>query len=120
MLVGYMRTSSHDSRQIIDLQREALLAAGVDPRHLFEDAAGGIRKGRTGLEAALGRVRTGDCLIVWRLDRLGRSLPHLVQVIMMLREKGVGFRSLAEQMDTTADGALLFGFSGRSLSARGR
>jgi hypothetical protein len=63
--------------------------------------------------AALDYVRAGDCLVVWKLDRLGRSLPHLIQIVMTLREKGVAFRSLTEQMDTTtAHGELLFGLFG--------
>jgi DNA invertase Pin-like site-specific DNA recombinase len=110
MLVGYTRVSSDSDRQITDLQRDALVAAGVDPRHLFEDKASGARRDRPGLKAALDYVRAGDCLVVWKLDRLGRSLPHLIQIVMTLREKGVAFRSLTEQMDTTtAHGELLFG-----------
>ncbi|HEX6013174.1 MAG TPA: recombinase family protein [Geminicoccaceae bacterium] len=113
MLVGYTRVSSDSDRQITDLQRDALLAAGVDPRHLFEDKASGARQDRPGLKAALDYVRAGDCLVVWKLDRLGRSLPHLIQIVMTLREKGVAFRSLTEQMDTTtAHGELLFGLFG--------
>jgi DNA invertase Pin-like site-specific DNA recombinase len=113
MLVGYTRVSSDSDRQITDLQRDALVAAGVDPRHLFEDKASGARRDRPGLKAALDYVRAGDCLVVWKLDRLGRSLPHLIQIVMTLREKGVAFRSLTEQMDTTtAHGELLFGLFG--------
>ena len=113
MLVGYMRVSSDSDRQTTDLQRDALLAAGVDPRHLFEDKASGAKQDRPGLKAALDYLRTGDCLVVWKLDRLGRSLPHLIQIVMTLREKGVAFRSLTEQMDTTtAHGELLFGLFG--------
>jgi DNA invertase Pin-like site-specific DNA recombinase len=113
MLVGYMRVSSDSDRQTTDLQRDALLAAGIDPRHLFEDKASGARQDRTGLKAALDYVRGGDCLVVWKLDRLGRSLPHLIQIVMTLREKSVAFRSLTEEMDTTtAHGELLFGLFG--------
>ena len=75
MLVGYMRVSSDSDRQTTDLQRDALIAAGVDERHLFEDKASGARSDRSGLAAALGYVRAEDCLVVWKLDRLGRSLP---------------------------------------------
>ena len=71
MLVGYMRVSSDSDRQTTDLQRDALLAAGVDERHLFEDKASGARPDRSGLAAALDYVRPGDCLVVWKLDRLG-------------------------------------------------
>jgi DNA invertase Pin-like site-specific DNA recombinase len=113
MLVGYTRVSSDSDRQITDLQRDALVAAGVDPRHLFEDKASGTRQDRPGLKAALDYVRAGDCLVVWKLDRLGRSLPHLIQIVVTLREKGVAFRSLTERMDTTtAHGELLFGLFG--------
>lgn len=113
MLIGYMRVSSDNDRQTTDLQRDALAAAGVDPRHLFEDRASGARQDRPGLKAALDHVRAGDCLVVWKLDRLGRSLPHLIQIVAALREKGVAFRSLTERMDTTtAHGELLLGLFG--------
>lgn len=109
MLIGYLRISSSADRQSTDLQRDALLAAGVDARHLFEDKASGARDDRPGLHACLEYLRSGDTLVVWKLDRLGRSLPHLLQIITELREKGVGFRSLTEQMDTTTPhGELLF------------
>ena len=109
MLIGYLRISSSADRQSTDLQRDALLAAGVDARHLFEDKASGARDDRPGLHACLEYLRAGDTLVVWKLDRLGRSLPHLLQIITELREKGVGFRSLTEQMDTTTPhGELLF------------
>src|SRR6516162_7259025 len=71
MLVGYMRVSSESDRQITDLQRDALRAAGVDPRHLFEDHASGAKDDRTGLARALEFVRSNDVLVVWKLDRLG-------------------------------------------------
>ena len=109
MLVGYMRVSSESDRQTTALQRDALLAAGIDERHLFEDKASGARDDRPGLAKALGFVRPGDCLVVWKLDRLGRSLSHLLSIVTGLRDKGVGFRSLTEQMDTTTPhGELLF------------
>jgi DNA invertase Pin-like site-specific DNA recombinase len=109
MLVGYMRVSSDGDRQVLDLQRDALLAAGVDERHLFEDHASGSRDDRAGLAAALAFLRPGDCLVVWKLDRLGRSLPHLLAVINDLKARDVAFRSLTEAMDTTTpQGELLF------------
>jgi DNA invertase Pin-like site-specific DNA recombinase len=109
MLVGYMRVSSDSDRQSSALQRDALLAAGVDERHLFEDKASGARDDRPGLAKALDFVRPEDCLVVWKLDRLGRSLSHLLSIVMGLRDKDVGFRSLTEQMDTTTPhGELLF------------
>lgn len=109
MLIGYMRVSSDSDRQTTDLQRDALLAAGVDSRQLFEDKASGARDDRPGLRACLEYLHPGDTLIVWKLDRLGRSLSHLLEIIAGLREQGVGFRSLTEQMDTTTPhGELLF------------
>jgi DNA invertase Pin-like site-specific DNA recombinase len=109
MLIGYMRVSSDNDRQTTDLQRDALLHAGVDARHLFEDKASGARNDRPGLAQALEYVRAGDCLVVWKLDRLGRSLSHLLHIVTELQARGVAFRSLTEQMDTTTPhGELLF------------
>jgi DNA invertase Pin-like site-specific DNA recombinase len=109
MLVGYMRVSTDGERQVFDLQRDALLAAGVDERHLFEDRVSGSRGDRAGLARALAFLRAGDCLVVWKLDRLGRSLPHLLSTVTGLKARGVAFRSLTEQMDTTTpQGELLF------------
>jgi DNA invertase Pin-like site-specific DNA recombinase len=109
MLVGYMRVSSDGSRQVLDLQRDALLSAGVDARHLFEDHASGNRSDRPGLAAAWAFLQPGDCLVVWKLDRLGRSLPHLLATVNDLKTRGIGFRSLTEQMDTTTpQGEFLF------------
>src|SRR5271169_1263003 len=109
MLVGYMRVSTDGDRQVLDLQRDALLAAGVDERHLFEDHASGSGDDRAGLSKALAFARRGDCLVVWKLDRLGRSLSHLLSVVNGLKERGIAFRSLTEQMDTTTpQGEFLF------------
>ena len=92
-----------------DLQRDALLTAGVDERHLFEDRVSGSRGERAGLAKALAFIKSGDCLVVWKLDRLGRSLPHLLTTVSDLRARGIGFRSLTEQMDTaTPQGEFLF------------
>src|SRR5712671_4154295 len=93
MLVGYMRVSSDNDRQTTDLQRDALLDAGVDPRRLFTDKASGARDDRAGLRQALAYVQPGDCLVVWKLDRLGRSLPHLLQIVTTLQAQSVAFRS---------------------------
>ena len=87
MLVGYMRVSTEGDRQVLDLQRDALLAAGVDERHLYEDHASGSRGDRAGLTKALTFLRPGDCLVVWKLDRLGRSLPHLLATVNDLKER---------------------------------
>jgi DNA invertase Pin-like site-specific DNA recombinase len=109
MLIGYMRVSTDGDRQILDLQRDALLAAGVDERHLFDDRASGSRDDRTGLAKALGFLKSGDCLVVWKLDRLGRSLSHLLATVNELKNRGIAFRSLSEQMDTTTpQGEFLF------------
>jgi DNA invertase Pin-like site-specific DNA recombinase len=109
MLIGYMRVSSDSDRQSTDLQRDALLAAGIDVRHLFEDHASGAKGDRTGLAQALEFVRPGDVLVVWKLDRLGRSLSHLLAIVNSLKDKQVAFRSLTEGMDTTTpSGELLF------------
>ena len=109
MLVGYMRVSTDGDRQVLDLQRDALLSAGVDARHLFEDRVSGSRGDRAGLTKALAFLRPGDCLIVWKLDRLGRSLPHLLTTVTDLKARDIAFRSLTEQMDTTTpQGEFLF------------
>ena len=109
MLVGYMRVSTDGDRQTFDLQRDALITAGVDERHLFEDRVSGSRGERAGLAKALAFIKSGDCLVVWKLDRLGRSLPHLLGTVSDLRARGIGFRSLTEQMDTaTPQGEFLF------------
>jgi DNA invertase Pin-like site-specific DNA recombinase len=113
MLVGYMRVSSDHDRQTTHLQRDALLAAGVDPRHLFEDKASGARDDRPGLQQALAYVRSDDCLVVWKLDRLGRSLSHLLHIVTTLQAQDVAFCSLTEQMDTTTpQGAFLLSVFG--------
>ena len=103
MLVGYARVSTHD--QTLALQRDALTGAGCD--RIFTDTASGATADRPGLEEALAYARTGDTLVVWKLDRLGRSLPHLLETIARLQGRGVGFRSLTEQLDTTTSGGKL-------------
>ena len=101
--------STDGDRQVLDLQRDALLSAGVDERHLFEDHASGSRSDRAGLAKALAFIRPGDCLVVWKLDRLGRSLLHLLATVTDLKTRGAAFRSLTEQMDTTTpQGEFLF------------
>jgi DNA invertase Pin-like site-specific DNA recombinase len=109
MLVGYVRVSTADDRQSTDLQRDALRSAGVDERNIHEDRASGARDDRPGLKTCLDYLHAGDVLIVWKLDRLGRSLPHLIEIVTALRERGVGFRSLTESIDTTTPmGEFLF------------
>ena len=109
MFVGYVRVSSETDRQNFDLQRDALIAVGVDSRHLFEDRDSGARTDRPGLTQALAFVRPGDVLVAWKLDRLGRSLTHLIEIVNTLKANQVAFRSLTEGMDTTtASGELFF------------
>jgi DNA invertase Pin-like site-specific DNA recombinase len=110
LLIGYARVSTVD--QNLDLQRDALKRAGC--AQLYEDKASGRAKtGRPELAAVLRSLRAGDTLVVWRLDRLGRSLADLVQIINELAEKGIGFKSLTEQIDTTsAQGRLFLGVFG--------
>src|SRR5512144_3041781 len=96
MLIGYARVSTFDQK--LDLQNDALTKAGCE--RIFTDTAGGARAERPGLEQALAFVRKGDTLVVWKLDRLGRSLRHLVETLDALRDRGVGFRSLQESLDT--------------------
>ena len=108
MLIGYMRVSSDSDRQSTDLQRDALLKAGVDVRNIFEDRASGARDDRTGLGKALEYVNPGDVFVVWKLDRLGRSLTHLISIVNELREKRVAFCSLTENMDTSTPSGELF------------
>ncbi len=105
MLVGYARVSTQD--QNLDLQKDALLKIGCE--RIFTDIASGAKSSRTGLDDALDFLREGDTLIVWRLDRLGRSLKHLIEVVNSLNEKGISFRSLQESIDTsTSGGKLIF------------
>jgi len=114
VLIGYMRVSKADGSQVLDLQRDALLAAGVDAQHLYEDHVSGKRDDRPGLEACLKAVREGDTLVAWKLDRLGCDLRHLVDLVGDLTKRGVGLRVLAGEgaaIDTTTtNGRLMFGF----------
>lgn len=113
MLVGYMRVSKADVSQATDLQRDALLEAGVEPEALYEDKASGKSDDRPHLAACLKALRAGDTLLVWKLDRLGRDLRHLVNIVHELTERGVGLKVLTGQgaaIDTTtASGKLVFG-----------
>src|SRR5205085_12639061 len=91
--------------QTLDLQQDALRKIGCE--HIFTDTASGAKTDRSGLDEALRFVRTGDMLVVWRLDRLGRSLKHLIETIGHLQERGIGFRSIQESIDTTTSGGKL-------------
>ena len=103
MFIGYARVSTHE--QTLDLQRDALLKAGCEK--IFTDTVSGTKAERKGLSEALSHLREGDTLVVWRLDRLGRSLRHLIDTITALDERGVGFKSLSENIDTTTSGGKL-------------
>jgi DNA invertase Pin-like site-specific DNA recombinase len=107
MQIGYARVSTYE--QNLDLQRDALLRAGVREQDIYTDKITGTQDKRKGLEAALGKLREGDTFVVWRLDRLGRNLKHLIETVTSLREQGVAFRSITENIDTsTATGQLVF------------
>lgn len=113
VLVGYMRVSKADGSQSVALQCDALTAAGVDPDRLYEDQASGRRDDRPGLASCLKALREGDTLVVWKLDRLGRNLHHLVTTVHELTARGVGLKVLTGQgaaVDTTTPtGKLVFG-----------
>ncbi len=105
MLIGYARVSTDD--QTLDLQLDAFTAAGCD--RVFTDTASGAKTDRPGLAEAIAYARAGDTLVVWRLDRLGRSLNHLIETLKGLADRGVGFRSITEAIDTTTPtGKLIF------------
>jgi DNA invertase Pin-like site-specific DNA recombinase len=103
MQVGYARVSTGE--QTLDLQLDALKGAGCE--RWFTETASGAKADRPGLAEALAYVRPGDTLVVWRLDRLGRSLQHLIQTLIALDTRGIGFKSLTESIDTTTPGGKL-------------
>jgi DNA invertase Pin-like site-specific DNA recombinase len=103
MLIGYARVSTYD--QTLNLQQDALQKAGCG--RIFTATASGAKTERIGLDEALNHVRKGDTLVVWRLDRLDRSLPHLITTMTDLLEWGIGFKSLTENIDTTTSGGKL-------------
>jgi hypothetical protein len=104
MNIGYARVSTTD--QNLDLQTDALAKAGCEK--IFTDVASGAKADRVGLAESMGFARTGDTLVVWKLDRLGRSLPHLIATVRELESKGIGFRSVQEAIDTTSPAGKLF------------
>lgn len=113
MLIGYARVSKADGSQSLDLQKDALITAGVDENQIYSDRASGKKDQRPGLDACLKALRDGDVLVIWKLDRMGRSLNHLVKTTTLLSERGVGLKVLTgqgAQIDTTtAAGRLSFG-----------
>ena len=102
-LIGYARVSTGDQK--LALQHDALNAAGCE--RIFDDYASGANTDRPGLTEALAYLRAGDTLVVWKLDRLGRSMSHLIEKVGELAARGVGFRSVTEQIDTTTSGGML-------------
>lgn len=112
ILIGYMRVSKNDGTQVLDLQHDELIAAGVDDVRIYSDMASGKRDDRPGLAACLKALQPGNTLVVWKLDRLGRTLKHLVTIIDDLNKRGIGFKVLAgrgaEIDTTTANGRLVF------------
>ena len=107
MLIGYARVSTNE--QHLDLQRDALRNAGVSAKNLYMDKITGTKAARPGLEQALSHLREGDTFVVWRLDRLGRSLKHLIEIVTALQQQRIAFQSLTENINTsTATGQLVF------------
>lgn len=113
MQIGYIRVSKNDGSQVFDLQRDALMDAGVDPERIYKDQASGRKDDRPGLQDCLKALQPGNTLVVWKLDRLGRSLKHLVSIVDDLNNREIGFKVLAgtgAQIDTTtSNGRLVFG-----------
>lgn len=113
MQLGYARVSKADGNQSTDLQHDALQAAGVDASRIYTDKMSGRHDQRPGLDACLKSLRTGDTLVVWKLDRLGRNLRHLVELVETLCDQGIGLQVLTGQgaaIDTTKpEGKLVFG-----------
>lgn len=103
MLIGYARVSTHD--QNLDLQKDALKKAGCEK--VIVDVASGKTEKRSGLDRARDQLRKGDVLVVWRLDRLGRSLKHLIELMNEMEQAGIGFCSLQESINTTTPGGKL-------------
>ena len=111
MLIGYARVSTHE--QTLDLQRDALLKAGCSTDKTYTDTMSSTKAERPGLKQALNQLREGDTLVVWRLDRLGRSLQELISLVNGIHAKGAGFKSLTEHMDTAISGGMpVFHFFG--------
>ena len=113
MLIGYVRISKADGSQVLDLQKDALIQAGVKPNDIYEDMASGKKDEREGLKSCMKALREGDTLVVWKLDRLGRNLTHLVTTVQDLANRKIGFKVLTGEgthIDTTtASGKMIFG-----------
>jgi DNA invertase Pin-like site-specific DNA recombinase len=116
MLIGYARISKADESQVLDLQIDALIEAGIDKKNIYADKISGVKDDRPRLESCLKALRKDDTLVVWKLDRLGRSLKHLITTIDDLNQRGVGFKVLTGEginIDTTtAAGKMIFSIFG--------
>jgi DNA invertase Pin-like site-specific DNA recombinase len=113
MLIGYMRVSKSDGSQVFDLQKDALKEAGADDRRIYQDLASGRKDDRPGLKECLKSLQPGNTLVIWKLDRLGRDLKHLIQPVEDLNNQNIGLKVLAgagAQIDTTTpNGKMVFG-----------
>ncbi|MFT4718561.1 MAG: DNA invertase Pin-like site-specific DNA recombinase [Rickettsiales bacterium] len=109
MLIGYMRVSSEVDRQNTNLQKDALIKLGIDERNIYEYNISGVRDDRPRLKTASEYLKEKDTLVVWKLDRLGRSLPHLLKIVANLQKRNIEFKSTTENVDTsTAHGEFIF------------
>jgi len=113
MLIGYVRISKNDASQTLDLQRDALIGAGIEEGRIYQDKASGKKEERLGLQACLKALQPGNTLVVWKLDRLGRDLKHLITIVDELRRRNISFKVLTghgAQIDTTTpNGRFVFG-----------
>jgi DNA invertase Pin-like site-specific DNA recombinase len=113
MRIGYIRVSKSDGSQLLDLQKDALLEAGIDESRIYSDLASGSKDSRPGFDACLKALQPGNTLVVWKLDRLGRTMKHLVNLVDDLGTKGIGLQVLTGQgakIDTTTpSGRMVFG-----------
>ena len=111
-MIGYTRVSKADGSQVHHLQHDALIAAGVDPKRIYQDSISGARDSRPGLDACLAALAPGDTLVIWKLDRLGRSLRHLVNTVGELTARGIGLKVLTGEgamIDTTTASGMVRG-----------
>jgi len=112
MLIGYARVSKSDGSQVLDLQIDRLIKAGVKEENIYSDKASGVKEDRLGLESCLKALREDDILVVWKLDRLGRNLKHLISTIDDLTQRKIGFKVLSGQgvniNTTTPSGKMVF------------
>ena len=97
MKIGYARVSSHDDRQVLDAQIDEILNAGVSKKNIYTDKASGKRDDRPGLEHCLKALRKGDTLVIWKLDRLGRDMRHLINTVHDLADRNIGLKVISGQ-----------------------